>query len=55
MIDVATQFLILISVTTRAIEKSSKEVRVILLRDRQCALRLLSLLCEMRNDLQKDP
>ena len=44
VIDVATQFLILVSVTTRAIEEFSKKIRVILLRDKQYALRLLSLL-----------
>jgi len=44
VIDIATQFLIIMSVTIRAIEKSSKEVRVILSKDKQCALRLLSLL-----------
>jgi len=44
VIDIATQFLIIMSVTIRAIEKSSKEVRVILSKDKQYALRLLSLL-----------
>jgi len=44
VVDVATQFLILTSVTTRAIKESSEEVRTILSRDRQCALRLLLLL-----------
>jgi len=44
MIDMVTQFLILTFITTRDIKKSSKEVRAILSRDRQCALRLLSLL-----------
>ena len=43
-IDMVTQFLILASVTTRAIEESREEVRAILSRDRQCALKLLSLL-----------
>ena len=38
------QFLILASVTTRAIKESREEVRAILSRDKQCALKLLSLL-----------